>query len=123
MPFTTRQCVVCKKIEAISKKFYFLICSNESENKLRMGYPAYARAKRPDLPDLPEASLIGSYVHKACYGRITRELPSVKRNKRRILKRLNYSMDICNVSTAELNFDVGSSETDVEEVNIETFHS
>jgi hypothetical protein len=70
-----RQCVVCKKIQAISKDFYILINSNECENKLRAEYRFKFRT------DLPDQSLINSYVHKNCYIKVTRKRPEIKRKK------------------------------------------
>jgi hypothetical protein len=76
-----RQCAVCKKIQAISKDFYILINSNECENKLRAEYRFKFQT------DLPDQSLINSYVHKNCYIKVTRKLPRIKRKKTTDLKR------------------------------------
>ncbi len=73
-----RQYVVCKKIQAISKDFYMLINSSECEDKLCMGYRLYFQT------GLSDPSLINSYVHKKCYVKVTRKLPSIKSRKRQI---------------------------------------
>ena len=67
MPTNTRQCVICKKIASVSKKDYMKIASNDSENKLRMGY--WSRLQI----DVSNQSLINNYVHKQCYSKITRK--------------------------------------------------
>ncbi|CAF1391579.1 unnamed protein product [Rotaria sordida] len=80
MPKKTRECVICKKVEAISKKSYIIINSAESENKLRMGY--WNRFGT----DISAESLINSDAHKACYIKITRKLPPIKIQQQRVLK-------------------------------------
>ncbi|CAF4678428.1 unnamed protein product [Rotaria sp. Silwood1] len=80
MPKKTRECVICKKVEAISKKSYIIINSAESENKLRMGY--WNRFGT----DISAESLINSHAHKACYIKITRKLPPIKIQQQRVLK-------------------------------------
>ncbi len=75
MPTIMIQCIVCKKVQAVSKDFYTLINSSESENKLRMGCRLHSQT------DLPDSSLINSYVHKNCYIKVTRKLPVIKRRK------------------------------------------
>ncbi|CAF3636146.1 unnamed protein product [Rotaria sp. Silwood1] len=80
MPKKTRECVICKKVEANSKKSYIIINSAESENKLRMGY--WNRFGT----DISAESLINSHAHKACYIKITRKLPPIKIQQQRVLK-------------------------------------
>ncbi|CAF4311265.1 unnamed protein product, partial [Rotaria sordida] len=105
----TRECVVCKKVEVISKKGYIVINSAESENKLRMGY--WYRFET----DISAESLINSHVHKACYTKITRKLPSIKTQQQRVLKCSPLAENVQNdISLSESVEDSNAKEETIE---------
>ncbi len=113
MSTRSRQCVVCRKNEAISRKRYNVISSNECETKLRVGHRLYYKT------DLPDQSLINSYVHKTCYVKVTRKLPSIKPRKQQMVEDYNDTTNTLDeIASGDSNFNVGDSPLNIEqEVN------
>lgn len=114
MPYNSRECDVCKRIDAISIASYLLINTSECEAKLRTGYRFYF------AKDLPDASLINSYVHRNCYKKVARKLPSIKPKKQKISTNVQYSTDaFSDVLSNESNVYVAHNDLHIEEeVNV-----
>ncbi|CAF2043936.1 unnamed protein product [Rotaria magnacalcarata] len=89
---------------------YMLINSIETEDKIHMGYRL--RFKR-DIYDQP---LVNNHVHKTCYVKITRKLPSIKRIKQQLLKSVPVSQNVMNdTSLNESLQDIVSKVLDIDE--------
>ena len=90
-----------KKISALHKSFYMTINSKESESKLRLGYQLYFKT------ELSEEHLIHRHVHRVCYNRVTRKLPSIKTEKSQSQTSFKGSVNALNdISSIKLNGDV-----------------
>ena len=117
MPEFTRQCVVCKKIQAVSKSLYFMINTNECEVKLRAGYRL---TYHMDLRDL---SLTNSYVHRKCYRRVTRSLSPVTKIKENMSSDSKILTDVFDDALSnDFNIYVTSNESRAEEATIKIFY-
>jgi hypothetical protein len=78
MPRAPRECVICRKPDAVAKKFYLTIKSIESETKIRTGY------RHRYQHDIQFDSLQNMQVHRTCYVRVTRKLSPIPPRKKTI---------------------------------------
>jgi hypothetical protein len=81
------------------------ISSKESENRLRLGYEMYFKS------NISEENLISQHVHKACYKRVTRKLPTIKSEQKESRISLEGSPTTVNeTSSIETDMNVSNNE-------------
>lgn len=74
MPTSVRMCIICGKTAAASRQLYMKIKSDIVAAKIRH---AYRRQSSKDTPN----SILGESVHRKCYKRLVKNMPSVRSSR------------------------------------------
>jgi hypothetical protein len=99
MPTSVRMCIICEKTAATSRQLYMKIKSDVVAAKIRH---AYRRQGSKDPPN----SILGESVHRKCYKRLVKNMPSVRpsrENDRQLSLSENNEVTSMNSSFANRN--------------------